>query len=241
MILPADLPPALRQTNDVVDEPLYEEIVAVTGEGAPYLLREMAVDVSAPYLNDRADESFGGLRRAVIDRAGWDFLGVLDGMFTPIDAPAPPGQSDQTWHKAGRAFDFRAAEALAFDPRVEIVREDRGDDTFWRVYLRAAVQDGTMGAPLTARPWDFRARYGPDPQFYDEGGRVRDAIPAGYYVDFTRLAADYGWSRVPAAANWRTFYPGIRFWQFEYRQGLTWEQAMLELYTPEEILAVFGD
>ena len=42
-------------------------------------------------------------------------------------------------------------------------------------------------------------------------GTKNPALPDGYYVDFTALAAAYGWERVPAADNWRTFFPGIRY------------------------------
>ena len=97
-----------------------------------------------------------------------------------------------------------------------------------------------MGEPLRDIPWDFRARYGADPQYYDQGGVLKETIPTGYYLDFTLMAGDFGWTRVPSADNWRAYFPGIRFWHYENYQGLNWEQAMLELYTAEEILSVFA-
>jgi TolB protein len=36
------------------------------------------------------------------------------------------------------------------------------------------------------------------------------------------MAARYGWERLPARSNWRTFFPGIRFNQFVIRGGLDW-------------------
>ena len=152
-----------------------------------------------------------------------------------------PGQPTQSWNKAGRAFDFYYREALAFEPRVEVVREIVGTETYWRIFIKAAAQDGSQGEPLRALSWDFQARYGDEPRFYDEGGKIKDGIPPGYYVDFTALAADYGWQRVPAGANWRAYFPAINFWHFESRQELTWEEAMLELYTAGEFTAVFGN
>ena len=238
--LPLELPEHLQALNDASQPPLFVENVAdPQTEGAPYLLRELPVNAPAPYLNDRVDQSFLALRQRVIEEAGWDFLGQVDQMYERIDAKPPPGQSDRNWNKAGRAFDYYANYALALDPRVEVVREDRDSATYWRTYLRAEAQDGTRGEPLRDLPWDFRARYGAEPQFYDQGGKWKDEIPSGYYVDFTALAADHGWTRVPTADNWRTFFPGILFWRYENRQGLTWEQAMLEIYTAEEILSVF--
>jgi TolB protein len=151
------------------------------------------------------------------------------------------GLPKENWNQAGRAFDFVYEDALSLEPRLEVVREDIGSETFWRVYLRAEKQDGSQGEPLRQLPWDFRARFGAEASYFDEGGKVKDAIPAGYYVDFTALAADYGWQWLPSTTNWRTFFPGVRFWHYENRQGLTWPEAMLEIYTPEELTPIFGE
>ena len=230
----------LREIAQSADAPLYLEAVAETQRnGPPYLVYELPINAPSPFLSDRVDQSFLALRQRVQLEAGWDFLGEVDDMFTAITSPALPGLSDRTWNKAGRAFDFRYAYVLTFDPQLEIVREDLGVDVFWHVYLKTTAQDGTMGEPLRDIPWDFRARYGADPLHYDEGGTLRNGIPSGYYLDFTLIAQDFGWTRVPAAENWRAYFPAIRFWHFENYQGLNWEQAMLELYTAEEILSVF--
>ena len=49
----------------------------------------------------------------------------------------------------------------------------------------------------------------------------------GYWVDVTSLAIQYGWERVPALPNWRTFYRGARFTEFALTDGLDWYSAML--------------
>jgi TolB protein len=223
------------------DEPLFREALAALADGAPLELFELPVNAPSPYLNDRVDQSFLALRQRVLIEAGWDFLGQLDQLFVDIANKPLPGLPREDWNQAGRAFDVTDDDALAFEPRLEVVREESGSQTYWRLYLRAERQDGSQGEPLRQLPWDFRARFGEEAQYFDEGGRVKVAIPAGYYVDFTALAADYGWQRVPSTANWRTFYPGIRFWHYENRQELTWQQAMLEIYTEAEYAAVFGE
>ncbi len=238
--LPRPLPEPLLAAGQAPSPPLFVENVApAADEGAPYLLRELPVNAPAPYLNDRVDESFQALRQRVALEAGWDFLGEVDLLYEGMAAQPLPGQSNQTWNKAGRAFDYLSDYALAFEPTVILVAERQEASTYWRTYLKTAAQDGTQGEPLRELPWDFRARFGPEPRYYDQGGRLQEQIPAGYYVDFTALAADYGWSSSPASDNWRTYFPGIRYWHYENRQGLNWEQAMLELYTAEEILSVF--
>ncbi len=35
------------------------------------------------------------------------------------------------------------------------VREDFGAQTYWRLYLRAQLQDGSLGEPLHSQPWDL--------------------------------------------------------------------------------------
>ncbi len=240
--LPPDIAQNLRNIDPATDHiSLFTEALS-PHETADALvdLFELPVNAPSPYLSDQVDQSFLALRQRVILEAGWDFLGQLDQLFVNINGQPLPGLPREDWNQAGRAFDVTDDDALTFEPRLEIVREDIGPETYWRLYLRAERQDGSQGEPLREMPWDFRARFGAEAQYFDDGGKVKEFLPAGYYVDFTALAEDYSWQRVPATANWRTFYPGIRFWHFENRQGLTWREAMLEIYTEAEFTTVFG-
>jgi TolB protein len=162
-------------------------------------------------------------------------MGALDKMWEPIDAPPPPGMSAESWNKAGRAFDIISDLNAGYNPVVEIAREQSGAKTWWRVYVRTKRQDGSQGAPLHVLPWNFQARYSGNISDYEDGGRVKASVPPGYYVDFTQMAADYGWDRVPAGATWRTNFPATLYWHFEKRQGLEWESAMLELYPAQDL------
>jgi TolB protein len=248
--LPPDLIANLRSIDPPrVQTPLFVEALAQANpndeddeeetnpDAPPYQLFELPVSAPSPYLNDRVDQSFLALRQRVQAEAGWDFLGQLDHMFHPLTQKPLPGQPSQSWSQAGRAFDITYQDALAFEPRIEVIREDIGPETYWRVYVRTEAQDGSQGEPLRQRPWDFRARFGAEPRYYDEGGKLKDEIPAGYYLDLTALAADYGWERVPATPNWRTYFPGIRFWHFVNTQGLTWHEALAEIYSAAELEA----
>ena len=229
----------LLADSNKIDQPLFVEAIADPVEGLPAIqLFELPINAPSPYMSDRVDQSFLALRERIIEEAGWDALGRLDGMFMQLTERPLPGQPAQDWNKAGRAFDIAYQEALSLDPRVEIVQEQIGNEIFWRVFVKAELQDGTQGEPLKALPWDFRARTGNDPQYYDQGGKLRDQIPNGYYVDLTAVAEDYGWTRIPAGPNWKTYFPDINFWHFQNRQGLNWEQAMLEIYTPAELAII---
>lgn len=226
--------------------PFHEELVVppVDGSDPPYRvinLQPLGVSADSPHLNDRVDRSFYALKEAVQQAAGWDFLAQLDSLFwEDLTRPAEPGQDFRNWHKAGRAFDIVQSHTQGAPPQIELVPEPIGPDLYWRVYVRCAVQDGSCGEPLKAHPWDFQARFSGDVDAYEGGGRLRADIPAGYYVDFTRLASLYGWQRVPSAGSWRSNWTGILFWQYEKRDGLDWWSAMRELYAERALVEVFG-
>ena len=246
-LTPAEIDHIADLDTEYPSKPLFTEAIKQPdGKGPPIVLFELPINAPSPYLSDRVDQSFLALRQRMQTEAGWDYLAQLDNMFEAPDERHNPGTTARTWNKAGRAFDLPYQEAMTFEPRVEVVREDGTLETFWRLFVRSAAQDGSQGEPLRELAWDFRARFGDEPQYYDEGGLMKEIIPSGYYVDFTNLAADYGWQRVPSEANWRTFFPGIFFGHFENQKGLdgqsiSWQEAMLEIYSEQEISNTFGN
>jgi TolB protein len=234
--LPATLPGTMGQAALAGQElPLWTEVSAQPGTGNTLYALVKLKDVNAPdpRLSDRVDDSFTGLQKAAAQATGWDLLYNLDNMLIPLKAPPPPSMEGDTWLKAGRGFDFSQGAAQA--GWIVITREDYGFRTYWRVWLRTALQDGSMGEPLRAPVWDFSARYSGRAQPYDAGGEFSREMPPGYFVDFTTLAEDYGWTRAPAQANWRSFFPGILYWRFEHRGGLDWLDAMGEVYTAAQV------
>jgi TolB protein len=221
----------------VVNSPaLYQIELTTSGSTVDRLSLATLPGVTAfnPSLSDAVDEAFNALRTRTALDLGWDFLSTLEYAFVGINDPLPPGLSYDDWLFTGRAFAFSQAAVQA--GWIEVVQEGFGGQTYWRVYVRAADQDGSHGEPLRTQSWDFQGRYDGDPQSYDQGGRKNENITPGYYVDFTQLAADYGFERVPALPNWRTYYHGARFNEFVYRDSRTWMAAMLEIYPHEAII-----
>jgi hypothetical protein len=214
---------------------LWSEVITATVPAGdpPYALVPLPnVAAPDPRLSDRVDEAFTGLRRSIWQSVGWDFLGTLDNAVVPLTAPPPPSLESDSWLKTGRAFDLpQAAEKAGW---MAITREDLDFNTYWRVWVRAVAQDGSLGEPLRRPPWNFAARYSKRPQPYDAGGEYYTALPQGYFVDFATLAEDYRWARVPAQENWRVFYPSILYWRFEHRDGLDWLTALREIYTAQQ-------
>lgn len=215
---------------------LYERIIETpVPDGGRYSLINLE-DVSAPkpLLSDQVNEAFEALRRRTAQDLGWDFLANLDYAFVGINDPLPPGYTYDDWLYTGRAFAI--SEAITQAGWVELVKEDVLGETYWRVFVRTRYQDGTLGEPLRDYPWDFSGRLAGDPDAYDRGGSYKLEIPSGFYIDFTDLAADFGFMRQPALSSWRTYYPGARYSEFAFTDELSWEEAMLELYPRTAIL-----
>lgn len=223
--------------------PLYidKPDLAPAGSDHPYELRRITsarLDGGYSKLNSRVADSFGALQARVKQEVGYDFLALLSDMLRPVDVKCDITCDTLSWHKAGRAFDSRLdySDARGIGG-LEIVREDQQGETFWRVYLRAAAQDGTLGEPLKEAPWDlsYRARWVVAPG----AGGTEKPVPYGFYVDFTELAREYGWERISSQNSsdfdWKTNKIGAEYWHFQRTQGLNWYQAMRELYSDSEI------
>lgn len=189
-------------------------------------------------LSDRVNDSFNALRQRVKDETGWDYLSILGDSWRTMNHTPRPGQGRISWHVCGRAIDIN--QGFLSDGLIELIREDIGGVTYWRVYIKAAKQDGSLGEPLRDRPWDLSAR-SKGGLAAVQGGELKSEVPQGYYVDFTTLAADYGWERRNALSGWRTSWFDIEWWHFQKTAGLSWYQCMLELYDEDAISASYGD
>ena len=228
-------PGVLRQIDQLSPTPLWDDNVDAQAEaiGGRWDLN-LLDDVEAPYprLHDRVDDSFQAMRKKLASLVGWDLLASLENAFLPLTSALSPGLGED-WLYTGRAFTFNTLPINA--GWMAVVREDYGQKTFWRVYLRARFQDGSQGKPLQNLPWNFNARYSGQPRPYDQGGEIAADLPGGYWVDMTQLAAIYGWERLPALDPWRAVYANARFNEFVKTDSLDWVSAMLEIY-PEEVL-----
>jgi TolB protein len=232
IVLPKELPSGFQQAAELTPAPLWASIGEPVADGVDNrwsLIELEGVQAPYPNLHDLADEAFDALRERVRLEVGWDALASLENAFVPITTSLDPGFSED-WLYTGRAFAINSLMTNA--GWMVAVREDFGAQTYWRLYLRAQLQDGSLGEPLRDTPWDLSARYNLDPKVYEQGGTYSD-IPEGYWVDITSLAIQYGWERVPALPNWRTFYRGARFTEFALTGGLDWYSAMLQLYPPD--------
>lgn len=221
------------------EPPLYTELLLSKNLNQYKLVGLPDVNGSdaAEKLSDRVNDSYNALRQRIKRETGWDYLGILGDSWRTMHHTPRPGQGRISWHVCGRAVDIN--QGFLRDDRIELVREDIGGVTYWRVFIKAATQDGSLGEPLRVAPWDLDAR-SKGGAATANGGELRERIPEGYYVDFTTLALDYGWERRNALSNWRASYFDIEWWHFQKTEGMSWYDCMLELYTEDEVLASYG-
>ncbi len=215
--------------------PLYTEVVSPTASGQPPYVFVQLENINPPgqMLSDAVDDSFRALRARVQRETGIDYLNVVGNTWRPMNHIPRDGQSRRSYHVAGRAVDINQEPFGTSDHQAVIVREDIGGATYWRVFIKAKNQDGTMGEPLREAPWNLQVGT-------DDGGQPMSEIPTGYYVDFTTLANDYGWERVRAIWQWRSYYPDVEWWHFQKTDGLSWWDAMKQVYKEEDIIKSYG-
>lgn len=188
------------------------------------------VKATYPKLHDLTDESFIALRERLKIETGWDVLASLENAFIPVSQVDDPNLYEN-WLYTGRAF---ALNTIPMNIDWMFISHEPYDNRdFFHVYVRPLYQDGSMGKPVLKKIWDINARFNSDPAAYETGGEELEDYPVGYWVDITDIALRYGWERVEAAPNWTTYYPGARYNILVLSSGLSWKDAMLELYPME--------
>ncbi len=233
-ILPAELPDWIKNLQNKSIQPLFQIAITPPPENLPNRYQLIPLDgviAPNPVLHDLTDESFRALRERLKQESGWDVAANLEQAYLPLSEISGP-DLEENWLYTGRAF------SLNYIPMnvnwMFITREDFGNQTYFRMYVRPLYQDGSMGSPVITKAWDINARFNNDPSSYEHGGKESAGYPTGYWVDVTDLAQRYGWGRQPATPNWMTYFQGARFNLFVNKDSLSWRDAMLELY-PEQV------
>lgn len=243
IVLPGQLA-GLTWNNQGLPSPLPQNLQQIGAEvqSLPWLKSNPEIQanlahlagVQAPFpeLYAPAADAFQALRTEVSSAAGWDFLGTLENAFVPLTAPLPPGLGED-WLYTGRAFAFDTLPMNA--GWVVAVPEKYGHEIYWRIFIKARFQNGSLGKPMRQVPWNFNARFEGDPLLYEQGGQNSGDVPAGFWVDFTELALAFGWQRIPALPTWQSAFYAARFNEFVMSINQSWGEAMLDLY-PAELL-----
>jgi TolB protein len=212
-----------------------------SGDGEPWDLvtvpgLERPAPLMTPYLSDRVDDSYTALRRRLADEVGYDFLGVVSEAWRPYDFFNDTSEY-ASWHKSGRAVDTLFEHYTDDGQVMELARDDMGGETYWRIWLRCTDQGGSCGRPITVNTWDYgyRARA----EIAPEQGGIEKPIFQGYYVDFTALAREYGWTRISSwndeDFSWTWHFKAFEYWHFQKADGLPWYDSMQEVYAQAKL------
>ncbi len=170
------------------------------------ILKKINTSAGMPYMHESIAPLFDQLRAIVHKGSGVDFLAKCADVSRAADfVSSKDGVANRSWHKTGRAFDYDQTNKA-----VIYVSQPKKGKQYFRTYLMCAKQDGTQGRKVSVR--DFR------------GGSAN-----AYLFDFTEAAEALGFSRIPAWNGWQKSYNRREFWHYEKRDGLTWDEAMLQL------------
>ncbi len=220
------------------------QVVQVPGILATYAEQPIQV-------NELVAPSLLAWQQDILEASGWDLLHGTLGAWRSIDQVRKKelyayDYGYLSWHKTGRALDLPLEYKVDGVDQMLVSREDLGQNTYWRMYLRAAKQDGSQGEPLKENPWRYWWHIVPaeEPDAYEAGGK-RLPIPGGYYVDVTALGKRHGWERIAAYQiegdyHWSVDSNGTEYWHYERTDGLLWWEALGQLYPPETMEQYVG-
>jgi TolB protein len=192
------------------------------------------VEALQPQLSADVVHSYQRLRQQTLDASGYDFLGELYDAWRGLDHP---DNTFMSWHTAGRAIDVYDWYQQSGDRILYTARQNMGGQTYFRIFLRTAQQDGSQGKPLRESLWETDRGLAGSQSFNSE---MRQIAPIdGYFVDFTDLAEREGWTRIPALTppdgDWTTNYLGLEFWHYERRDQMTWYTAMQRIFSTAQL------
>ena len=189
--------------------------VATKKPPSPKLAVMPNVVVGMPYLRVGGPaESFPLLRAETLRLSGRDYLSQLADMFRPRGLKTSKvGTAFFSRHKCGDAFDCRQ------DVNYFVVQsEPIGGHQYFRIFLKTVAQTPVASSPFVTKTTvkDYRGM-----KF------------TGWVLDFTALAGQYNWHRIPAHKGWKTTgvnYNKMEWWHYQQTQGLSFDQVMKILY-----------
>ena len=132
------------------------------------------------------------------------------------------GADNFSWHKSGRAVDFN--QGL----RWVIAEDPSGDEMYFRLYLQANESGATSEYART-----LTAEQAAELHHNALGNNVTQVT----LIDVTAILEAHGFERIPAHAGWETRYNRREWWHYVNDGGLTWYQALRQLYTDDQIVA----
>jgi hypothetical protein len=197
-------------------------VVAKAGTLPHKLVVINSKDPEKKELNDAVAKSYRDFVAEVKTLTGKDLALNFGDTVRELAAPTSKvGADTVSWHKTGRAVDI--------DQTIEgwVIRENpKGKDMYFTIYLKHATPTTKAKAPIIVNfPKGTKFNY-----FY------YPVKPKDAYVNVTEVAKKHGWLPIPAQKGWKSKKAKMEWWHFEKRGGLSWYQALKEIYTEKTIV-----
>jgi hypothetical protein len=131
------------------------------------------------------------------------------------------GADNFSWHKSGRAVDLNQGLEWV------IAKDSAGTSMYFRIYLEANDE----GAKSI-----YAKTIGEDEKSNLHYNALGKQVTKKTLVDVTSILESYGFERIPAHSGWETSYNKREWWHYVKDDGLTWYQALNQIYTNDEIV-----
>ncbi|MBE9070990.1 hypothetical protein IQ260_30595, partial [Leptolyngbya cf. ectocarpi LEGE 11479] len=137
------------------------------------------------------------------------------------------GADSFSWHKTGRAID------LARDLKWLIVEAPSGENMFFKLYLPAKSNLKEKSS------YKKQFKETDSVNFHKKGYYPGKKLYKTTFIDVTAILEDNGFSRIKAHEGWDK--KGAKeskqeWWHYDKRDGLTWYDALNQIYTENEIV-----
>jgi hypothetical protein len=170
-------------------------------------LRAIRVKGAVGRLRQDAAEAWEAIVE-LVTKEGGTLEGAYGDTTRGLQKTTKSGTSRYSFHYCGRAVDINQALGGGKGQRYYIVQETADQKTYWRIYCKTTLQDGTQGKQFTKGQVKCHV-FSTNKQF---------DIPAGYYIDLTALIESKGtFERIRAQSGWESTYNKTEWWHFQYK------------------------
>jgi hypothetical protein len=211
-----------KSTTKSVPKLTAKPVAAKAGTPPYKLVIINSKDPEKKELNDAVAKSYRDFVAEVKTLTGKDLALNFGDTVRKLATPTSKvGADTVSWHKTGRAVDI--------DQTIKgwVIREDpKGKDMYFTIYLKHATPTTKAKAPIIVNfPTGTKFNY-----FY------YPVNPKDAYVNITEVAKKHGWLPIPAQKGWKSKKAKMEWWHFEKRGGLSWYQALKEIYAEKTIV-----
>jgi hypothetical protein len=204
--LPQDTPNMFHgKASGILDAATLEEIARWQQQGWKLPLGRFALVRLAQGGKLRSDAATAWTAIvAKVTGAGGTLEGPYGDTTRSFDFKAGAGASRHSFHYAGRAVDIQQALAGGRGQRYYVAKDPQEGRMYWRIWCKV---DASKGTAVKAK----------EKNYYEFYSRKELPMPAGSYIDLTKLIEEGGeFERIRAQDGWEGSAKKQEWWHFQY-------------------------